>query len=134
MLGCKSNSVNHFNSKFSLEICHLEKIYNFCLGDDGYLQTPGILGDCFCCTMMWWGSRIASSGLRLGLPPQDCDWDCLLRIAITSRIASSGLGLVPPRIKVFFYDKGDFLQLLDTKVLDQGSTPLFTFAPRRKFG
>ena len=106
MLGCKSNSVNHFNSKFSLEICHLEKIYNFCLGDDGYLQTPGILGDCFCCTMMWWGSRIASSGLRLppGLPPQDCDYlqDCLLRM----------LDLVPPRIKVFFYDKVTFCSCL----------------------
>ena len=103
MLGCKSNSVNHFNSKFSLEICHLEKIYNFCLGDDGYLQTPGILGDCFCCTMMWWDWNcllriaigIASSGLRLGLPPQDCDWD-----------------LVPPRIKVFFYDKVTFCSCL----------------------
>ena len=141
MLGCKSNSVNHFNSKFSLEICHLEKIYNFCLGDDGYLQTPGILGDCFCCTMMWWDWNcllriaigIASSGLRLGLPPQDCGY--LQGIASSGLwIASSGLrlppglppqdcdylqdcllrmlDLVPPRIKVFFYDKVTFCSCL----------------------
>ena len=38
--------------------------------------TPGILGDRFCCTMLWWGSRIDE---LMGLPPGLYLQDCLSR-------------------------------------------------------
>ena len=105
LFGCKANLVNHFNRKFPRVI--LSIFSNFEKKLIGYLQmifllqTLGILGDSFCCTMMWWVSRIDQ---LMGLPPglRLPPGDCLLRM----------LDLVPPRIKVFFYDKVTFCSCL----------------------